>query len=163
MKPLTPVRERWAVTTPPQKRALSERIADHCMTRTYPWVSLSSFEREALRVGVPASIVSEVLEDAKTVIAEKVAESVESSDWLGLTEAASTLGVSISWARDCLESREGRRLLGYPWYDGRRWHIPAPACRPGTRADFLAALPESEPPENIALLDLSKRQACAST
>lgn len=141
------------MTTEPQRRALASQLAEHALTKPHPWISLSALERQALRASVAPSLVSDVLERARDQVRSSLAETAASNEWLGIAEAASLLGTSPRWVRERLASPDGGRLLGYPWHDGRRWYIPRPACRPASRAQYLAALPDSEPAEHVALWD----------
>ena len=138
--------------------ALVERIADRVMAARYPWKSLAAVEREALKAEERAGAgeVRAVVERVAEIVdlAEATPKDSQAGAWLSPSQAAESLGVPVSWVLEKLETEEGRRVLGQPWYDGRRWHIPAAACDPHQRGSYLSTLPPSEPSENTALLSV---------
>lgn len=145
-------------TDPGPFSALVERIAHRVLAARYPWKSLAAVEREALKAGEDAEGIRLVVERVSELVdlAETETASEEPGTWLSPTQAAGSLGVPLTWVLEQLTTEEGRQVLGQPWYDGRRWHIPAAACNPHERAAYMSALPESEPGENTALLGTSE-------
>lgn len=126
----------------------------HARAARYPLKSLAAMEREARKAGANEEALISVLSTAADVLARENTAATEppTAQWLSPTEAASALGVSLRWVREHLTDEKSRRLLGFPWYDGRRWHIPAAACNHRSRASYLDSLPATEPPENTAHL-----------
>lgn len=147
---------RWHIRSTAQQEALAEEIVRRAFERRYPWMSLGAQEREALRGHAPPSLVRDVMSRARkalTALEREKSHRPRAGRWLSMSEAAAAMNVSLSWIKESLRTGVGRRRLGYPWYDGRRWHIPAAACDPRSRATFLSHLPDGEPPENTALLE----------
>lgn len=149
------VPDRWHVRTDAEKAALAQELAERALMRPYPKKSLASYLREGGRAGVRQDLLDEIEGLAVDHLARALAGSTAAQDphgWLTLTQAAQILGKSLKWVREALETPDGRRVLGFPWFDGQRWRIPRDACCPSTRAQYLARLPETEPGGNIALL-----------
>ena len=118
-------------------------------------MSLAATHREAIRSGISKKVVDEVIAQAQDIVDAELAgrsSRERASTWITPSRAAGLLGTTVAWVQEKLETPEGRRLLGFPWYDGRRWRIPLPACHPDSRAAFLAALPADEPLANLVLL-----------
>ena len=147
---------RWHIRTDDERQSLAKEVVARALSRRHPRMSLAAQQREALRARVTPSLVQDVLSRARDLLDEQMRDADplrRSGRWLSTAEAALILGVSASWIRQTLETTLGRRSLGYPWFDGRRWHIPAAACDPMTRSTYLSELPPVEPPENVAHLD----------
>ena len=146
--------ERWLARNGSEKEALATRLVEVALEARYPRKSLSALLREGKTAGVREALVEEVGTLAKAALddalrGDSVAKGV---DWLTPSQAAHRLGQTLHWVRSALDSEEGRRALGYPWFDGKRWRIPAPACDPAARSGYLAGLPDQEPAGNLALL-----------
>jgi hypothetical protein len=97
-------------------------------------------------------LVSAIIDRAVEILSDETPEGPAAPPhgvWLTVTQAARALGVSVAWIRGHLGAPEGRRVLGYPALLAGRWRIPAAACSAEQRATYLAALPDSEPPENV--------------
>ena len=139
-----------------ERDRLVREVARRARAARYPAKSIAATKREALRAGADEMLVRAVVQGAvdRLTAAEPMAaaEAPDPGGWYTTREAARALEVPLGWIDERLRSPEGRRLLGYPWYDGRRWHIPAPACDAKTRSEWLAGLPDSEPVENVILL-----------
>lgn len=137
-----------------------ERIVTEIIRRArgtqYPEKSLAAVRREAKNADVSSELLRLILDDARTRLKANnhrpSSVPVQPAGWLTPAEAASQLSVPLQWVLERLETTEARRLLGYPWFDGRRWHIPAAACDSNTRSLFLSKLPDEEPRENVSLL-----------
>ena len=130
-------------------------IASRALKATHPRMSLAATHREAIRSGISKKVVDEVIAQAQDIVDAELAgrsSRERASTWITPSRAAGLLGTTVAWVQEKLETPEGRRLLGFPWYDGRRWRIPLPACHPDSRAAFLAALPADEPLANLVLL-----------
>jgi len=134
---------------------VARQVAERARGAQQPLKSVASQKREALRLGADPALVETVVglaREALTLPPVLPPPDQSSGAWLTPIQAAKSLGVSMDWVLQRLKTPEGRRLLGYPWYDGRRWHISSLACEPETRTAFLTELPEYEPPENVSLL-----------
>ena len=68
-----------------------------------------------------------------------------SGEWLTVDQVARLTGRTAETVKRRLRTREGRRDLGWAWWDGYQWLIPSPAVDPTRRAGYMASLPEEEP------------------
>lgn len=153
--------ERWHVRVRTEKEALAKHLVEIALEARYPRKSLSALLREGKAAGVREALVNDVGDLAEGALAEALREDTlaKGVDWLTPSQAARRLGRPLNWVRSALESEEGRRALGFPWFDRKRWWIPAPACDPSTRSGFLASLPDQEPEGNLALLGSRQKGA----
>lgn len=83
---------------------------------------------------------------ALMVIAQRQLKALTApADWLSVSAVARELGRPVHELEGMLRTEAGRRELGWPWYIGGVWRIPAVAIRADTRAVYMATLPEGEP------------------
>jgi len=75
--------------------------------------------------------------------------SVRQEGWLGVKEASQWLARDERTVADQLHTVDGRRRLGWPWWDGHAWRIAPAAVDPNRRAAFMESLPASEPTPDL--------------
>lgn len=133
---------------------LAEAVAHRARAARYPLKSIAAVERESIVAGANEDLTRLIIDVARDLldVEPAIEQRPPPGTWLTPPEAASALGVPLKWVIDQLNEPAGRRILGYPWCDGRRWHVPAAACDSNTRSSYLSSLPDAEPPENVALL-----------
>jgi hypothetical protein len=81
-----------------------------------------------------------------------------SGNWLSAEQTASMLRKTLRTIRGWLETNDGRRQLGWPWFDGSEWQIPEPALNPASRAEYMDRVPADEPHAHRASLPLGLRE-----
>jgi hypothetical protein len=85
-------------------------------------MSLAATRREAIRSGISKKVIGEVIAQARDIVDTELAGASnreQASTWITPSRAAGLLGTSVAWVGERLQTPEGRRLLGFPWYDGR--------------------------------------------
>lgn len=83
--------------------------------------------------------------DAAIRSRDAIAGTPAGPDWLTVSDAARRLQLPIADVRVMLDTEQGRRELGWPWYLRGEWRIPGAAVRSSSRAVYMATLPESDP------------------
>lgn len=137
-----------------QLRAVARRLAVAASKATYPKKSLAAFRRHDTGVPHLDAILTLALDELATIEArgQLREEATPDGRWLGPEAAAAVLQERVATLKDRLRTQEGRRALGWAWWNGARWLIPEPAINPGTRAIYMATLPDMEPAAHVALL-----------
>lgn len=138
--------------------ACAVEVARAAASRNSPRKAIALVKRHATDRGASPDIVRQVLEmaDAElTRIGEQ--SSVPVADpprgvWLTVEATANALNESVARVKERLRTADGRRRLGWPWWDGRAWRIPEPAINPLTRPSYMAVIPVDEPPPHAATL-----------
>ena len=135
------------------------RILALCAAQArYPEKSLSAFRRHRTCDGVEPRHLDEIIRLARDELTSIGQGSVQTeatapnAEWYSVERTAHALRDSPTTIAGRLRSVAGRRSLGWPWWDGSRWKIPAPAIDPATRAAYMASIPLEEPPAHVAAL-----------
>lgn len=130
---------------------LAQAIARKAITKRYPLKSMvAQLRRLHLEPGTSLKVklrAIRILNEQKGAVSGQ--HDVSRAPWLSLVDAAEVLAISASLLQSRLKLARYRRLYGWPWHDGHRWHIPAQALAPDTRASFLAAQPSDEPHSDL--------------
>jgi hypothetical protein len=137
---------------PAQVEAVAENLAAKAGQRPYPLKSAAAtlrHHRKSLRIGPAAE--QAVLERTAALLATRqpTHESCDDPEFCGEERAATLMGVSRDELRRLMIDPGQRRLAGYPYWDGREWRFPLAALRAVTRHAFLAALPRTDPCEDL--------------
>lgn len=121
--------------------------------------SLALLRRHALAKAVRVDVVDQVIAMAEAEFERLMREAtsaggaeVPAVPWFTVEATADALGESVARIRTWLRSVDGRRRLGWPWWDGHQWRIPEPAVNPMTRPAYMATLPDEEPPAHARTL-----------
>ena len=135
-------------------RAVARRLALAASKATYPHKSLAAFRRHNSEVPHLESILTLALDELAEIKArgQLREEIIPAGRWLGPEAAAAVLQERVATLKDRLRTQAGRRALGWAWWNGARWLIPEPAINPGTRASYMATMPDMEPAAHLALL-----------
>ncbi|CAN5848833.1 hypothetical protein BH23GEM5_BH23GEM5_27040 [soil metagenome] len=135
-------------------RAVARRLAIAASKATYPQKSLAAFRRH--NTGVPHldAVLTLTLDHLAEIEARGPLreEATPEGRWVGAEAAAAVLQERVATIKDRLRTQAGRRALGWAWWNGARWLIPESAINPGTRASYMATLPDIEPAAHAALL-----------
>lgn len=157
--PLTTTARVASVPTDPSRTdllPLAKRFAQAAHTARYPEKSVAASLRTvaAVRPDLVAVLEAETRAQLTALQQSPVTPPpvLPMGKWLTDVQAAERLDRSLAHLRTWLATVEGRYSLGWPWYDGRRWYVPEPAVNPATRAGYMAALPDIEPPAHVARL-----------
>lgn len=143
---------------PEDVRSVARTVALAAARTDYPGKSIAQTVRSVKRAGHPTAL-AELL----GVLAREELHAVNehgnaspaaapSAPWLTVDQTADMLRKGSRTIREWLADVDGRRQLGWPWYDGATWHIPEPAINPLTRASYLASQPLEEPAAHRATL-----------
>ena len=139
-------------------RPVAHAIATCAAQAQHPAKSLAAFRRHRGADGLSPELLDALLlmadeEFASLASAQQPREApISTAAWIGVEAAAHQLRTSVETVKEWLRTPEGRRNLGWPWWDGYRWRIPEPALDPAMRAAYMASLPSIEPPAHIASL-----------
>lgn len=146
---------------------MAREVARAASLRDCPGKSIAQAIRSAEKAKCPAHLVAllriqaaEELEVARTRGAVPHAPT-PSDNWLTLEQTAVALGRQTRTIREWLETEDGRRRLGWPWFDGRDWKIPEPAINPNARAEYMSRQPADEPRAYRASLPFGLRPEAA--
>lgn len=153
--------------TPEDMRPVAREIARAASLRDCPGKSLEQALRSAKKAECPAHLVAllrlqaaEELDIVRSIGVLQHAPTPD-GDWLSVEQTAGKLRKSTRTIRDWLETEDGRRRLGWPWFDGREWQIPEPAINPDSRAEYMNRLPADEPRAHRASLPFGVRGEAA--
>lgn len=148
---------------PEDVRTVARAVALAASRADYPGKSIAQTIRSVKRAGHPATLAQllGVLAREELRVFERGGgtspAALPSSPWLSVDQTGEMLNKGSRTIRDWLADVEGRRKLGWPWYDGAAWHIPEPAINPLTRANYLASQPAEEPAAHVASLPAGYR------
>lgn len=131
-------------------RELVGAIADAVEGKRYPRKAIGALVRNhggefapRLRSRITEMAAEEVAVRAQKCVPESA--SAPTASWLSVKDAAALLGIHATTLESRLRTRDGRRRLGWPQWDGSRWRIAPQAIDPATSAVFLSGLPTAEP------------------
>ena len=135
-------------------RVVARHFAVAASKATYPQKSLAAFRRHNVDAPHLDSILTLALGELAEIeaLGQLREEIIPAGRWLGPEAAAAVLQERVATLKDRLRTQAGRRALGWAWWNGARWLIPEPAINPGTRASYMATLPDMEPAAHLALL-----------
>jgi hypothetical protein len=153
--------------TPEDVRPVAREIARAASLRDCPGKSIEQACRSAVKEKCPLPVVailrsqaSEELDIIRTNGAFEYAPTPV-GEWLSVEQTAAMLRKMPRTIREWLETVEGRRRLGWPWFDGREWQIPEPAINPDSRAEYMGRQPAEEPGAHRASLPFGVRGEAA--
>jgi len=129
-------------------RPVARALATHAASKDQPLKSLAAFERHNLELPHVPRLIELAKEELPLVNQDAPPREAPapSMRWLTVEAVASVLpSTSVKALKQRLRMVEGRRALGWAWWDGYRWLIPEPAIDPLTRAGYMAELPSTEP------------------
>ena len=137
---------------PAALEAIAEALAEKSALRPYPLkAAAATLRHHRRRARLDAQTVERILERTRALLeARPLAQAApEDPEFCGEERAAGLLGVGVDELRQLMIDPVQRRLAGYPYWDGRQWRYPLAALRGATRHSFLAALPVSDPCEDL--------------
>lgn len=133
----------------------ADELAQRCAAERYPLKSVAAVLRHA-RAVVPeatVSLLSELVQHALTDSRGEVPhEEPPLEPFLGIGEASRRLAISPKTLHERLREVRYRRLYGWAWWDGHQWCFSPAAIDPLLRAQYMAALPDTEPNAHAAML-----------
>ena len=137
---------------PAALETIAKALAEKSALRPYPLKAAAAtlrHHRRRARLGAPTE--KRILERTSALLAARpMAQATpEDPEFCGEERAAGLLGVGVDELRQLMIDPVQRRLAGYPYWDGRQWRYPLAALRGATRHSFLAALPVSDPCEDL--------------
>jgi hypothetical protein len=141
-----------------QLHPIAHELAVAASRARYPAKSLASFQRHAVAAGLDSAVLKQLVllanDEIRTGLHTVPPESpAPTTAWLSVNAAAHALLISPrTLHNDWLRTVDGRRRLGWAWWDGRCWRIPEPAVNAATRAAYMAAIPQHEPAAHVASL-----------
>lgn len=137
---------------PAALETIAEVLAEKSALRPYPVKAAAATLRHHRRRARLDSPTEKMILDrtAALLAARSVAQTTaEETEFCGEERAAGLLGVGVDELRQLMIDPVQRRLAGYPYWDGRQWRYLLAALRGTTRHAFLAALPASDPCEDL--------------
>lgn len=149
--------------TPEDMRPVAREVARAASLRDCPGKSIAQACRSAVRAECPLPVVATLRAQAAEELdiirtSGSVAHAtMPAGNWLSVEQTAAMLQKMPRTIREWLETEEGRRRLGWPWFDGREWQIPEPAINPDSRAEYMARQPAEEPSAHRASLPFGMR------
>ena len=142
---------------------MAREIARAASLRDCPGKSIAQACRSAVKAECPLPVVAtlraQAAEELEILLAAGALQlaPTPAGDWLSVEQTAVMLRKMPRTIREWLETEEGRRRLGWPWFDGREWQIPEPAINPDSRAEYMARQPAEEPSAHRASLPFGMR------
>jgi hypothetical protein len=137
---------------PATLEAVAGALAEKSALRPYPLkAAVATLRYHRQLAEFDAQTEKMILERTRALlVARPLAKATpEDPEFCGEERAAGLLGVGVDELRQLMIDPVQRRLAGYPYWDGRQWRYPLAALRGATRHSFLAALPVSEPCEDL--------------
>jgi hypothetical protein len=133
-------------------------VAHDCAARSKPRVAAATIWVHARRRDAPLATVSRLeelvadrLNGGAAVLVRNEPAPVRGA-FLHVEVAAVAYGLPAKTLAARLRRVSWRRLYGWPFWDGHRWQLPAPALDATERASFLARQPVDEPEAHVRML-----------
>lgn len=154
--------------TPEDVRPIAHEVARAASRSRYPGKSIAQTVRCVQRAGHPpalAMLLGTLAQEELRALDERpvpLPALTPLASWLTVEQTAEMLRKNVRTIRSWLETTEGRRMLGWPFFDGASWQIPEPAINPATRAAYMAEMPIEEPLAHRATLPVGYRSDAAA-